>query len=43
MFTGKAIGGPLDSVKLTAPLSWDGRVLTSDKRVVEHYPGKHVY
>lgn len=43
MYAGKAIGGPLDGVKLTAALSWDGRVRTSDARVVDYHRGHYAW
>ena len=44
MVSGKAVGGPKDGIKLTAPISWDGIVYPIQrgiKPVCKPYPGKY--
>lgn len=45
-YEGKAIGGPRDGVKLTAPLSWNGKIRLPEARVTSsstNYPGTYVF
>jgi len=44
MFEGRATGGPLDGVKLTAPYEWDGIVNIPRKSSMQaktYYPGRY--
>jgi len=46
MISGKAIGGPLDGVKVTAGVSWFGTIPTHRLRadaLVRYYPGRYVW
>jgi len=41
----RAMGGPLDTVKVSAELKWDGRVRTpeSTAKVAKYYRGKYLW
>lgn len=46
MYEGRGSGGPMDGIKLTAPLSWDGLIplpRLTEGSAVRYHPGKYIW
>lgn len=43
MLKGRAIGGPLEGVKLSAPEGWDGLVKNGDGRFDKYHNGYYLW
>lgn len=41
MYKARAVGGPLDGIKLTSPLSWDGKIPIRGFNY-RYHPGRYV-
>lgn len=46
MYEGRAVGGPRNGIKLTAPLSWDGMIplpKATENAAIRYHPGRYIW